>query len=475
MSETEEGIASSLRRKPSTETMGGLHRSPSNQSYVVKRAPSGLSFNSFDRTKSSKDNKLSRVLSSHNSSQVASLLKSLATHTASEQSSETLYYGVDKEEERRLRDIINRVHNRILKRDADRASILHYSACMLDGELEVEGLIRQLCGSPEYLELQNRQIDEVQIEQRIWKNKFHPWICHADDADEELGTVKWSFNEKGISWARWDSGAIEGESMGSRVYNGTFVTQTNDNWSTVAMEQPFKEGIHEWYVKKTSASANGNKARIGVAIRDIELDKDFRNSHFLNRVWYIDEDGDIWNGNNFVARGDSWFRSGSIVRCRLDTLRRTLSFAVSFNQKGDWKDSVFSQAASSHTRGPPNSSLVMNLPPGKELYPVIQDYCAGSGFEVSDICSKEFSEENKKEFEGIFDMPKKFIDELVEKVETAEERKAARSRALSTMSFDTRSVGSRSAKTNTSAGSRMTAGTHASSTRRASRSQKPRH
>lgn len=100
---------------------------------------------------------------------------------------------------------------------------------------------------------------------------------------------------------------------------------------------------------------------------------------------------------------------------------------------------------------------------------------SGSGFEVSDICSKEFSEENKKEFEEIFDMPKKFIDELVEKVETAEERKAARSRALSTMSFDTRSVGSRSAKTNTSAGSRMTAGTHASSTRRASRSQKPRH
>eukprot|EP00960_Hanusia_phi_P076802 768612-Hanusia_phi.AAC.3 len=454
--------------------MGGLLRSPSNQSFVLKRAPSGLSFNSFDRTKSSKDNKLSRVLSSHNSSQVASLLRSLATNTVSEQSSETLYYGVDKEEERRLRDIINRVHNRILKRDADRASILHYSASILDGELEVEGLIKQLCGSLEYLRLQDEQIDEVRIEQRIWRNTFHPWICHADEADEELGTVKWMFNEKGRTWSRWDSGAIEGASMGSRVYNGTLVTQTNDNWSTVAMEQPFKEGIHEWYVKKISASLNGNKARIGVAIRDIELDKDFRNSHFLNRVWYMDEDGDIWNGNIFVARGDNWFRSGSIVKCRLDTLRRTLSFNVSFNQKGDWKDSVFSQSAPSRAMMP-NIALVTNLPAGKVLYPVIQDHCAGSGFEVSDVCSKEFSDEHKKEFQEIFDMPKKFVDELVEKVEDSEERKAARSRALSTMTFDTRSVGSRSAKTNTSAGSRMTAGTHASSTRRASRSQRQRH
>jgi hypothetical protein len=42
-------------------------------------------------------------------------------------------------------------------------------------------------------------------------------------------------------------------------------------------------GVHFWRIKKILAGASGSKARVGVLVRDCEMDMDYEGAHFENR------------------------------------------------------------------------------------------------------------------------------------------------------------------------------------------------
>jgi hypothetical protein len=118
--------------------------------------------------------------------------------------------------------------------------------------------------------------------------------------------------------------------------------------------------------------------QMGVMLRDTELDQDYNRPFLLNRAWYLDDNGQAWNGATFVARGEPWYDRYCVVTCRLDMDARTLGFYVRKLPATGWKE----QLEQGEDPGP-LVCLVRNLPEGKELFPFVQDRHAGSGFELS--------------------------------------------------------------------------------------------
>jgi hypothetical protein len=117
---------------------------------------------------------------------------------------------------------------------------------------------------------------------------------------------------------------------------------------------------------------------MGVMLRDTELDQDYNRPFLLDRAWYLDDNGQAWNGATFVARGEPWYDRYCVVTCRLDMDARTLGFYVRKLPATGWKE----QLEQGEDPGP-LVCLVRNLPEGKELFPFVQDRHAGSGFELS--------------------------------------------------------------------------------------------
>jgi hypothetical protein len=63
--------------------------------------------------------------------------------------------------------------------------------------------------------------------------RFHPWNAEPDEADAEVGTVKWVYNNIKKNWQRWETGENEGGSLGAEVVNGTLFNSTKDQWTSV--------------------------------------------------------------------------------------------------------------------------------------------------------------------------------------------------------------------------------------------------
>jgi hypothetical protein len=83
------------------------------------------------------------------------------------------------------------------------------------------------------------------------------------------------------------------------------------------VEQPIEApGVHVWRIKKILAGASGTRGRVGVLVRDCELDMDYKGPHFSNRAFFLDEDGNVWNGNSFVGFGAPWTERNSVVTLR---------------------------------------------------------------------------------------------------------------------------------------------------------------
>ncbi len=56
------------------------------------------------------------------------------------------------------------------------------------------------------------------------------------------------------------------------------------------MEQPLQTpGVHVWRIKKILAGASGTRGRVGVLVRDCELDMDYKGPHFSDRAFFLDE------------------------------------------------------------------------------------------------------------------------------------------------------------------------------------------
>ena len=66
-------------------------------------------------------------------------------------------------------------------------------------------------------------------------SRFHPWNAEPDEADAEVGTVKWVYNEIKKNWQRWETGENEGGSLGAEVVNGTLFNSTKDQWTSVGL------------------------------------------------------------------------------------------------------------------------------------------------------------------------------------------------------------------------------------------------
>jgi hypothetical protein len=93
----------------------------------------------------------------------------------------------------------------------------------------------------------------------------------------------------------------------------------------VVVEQPIEApGVHVWRIKKILAGASGTRGRVGVLVRDCELDMDYNGPHFSNRAFFLDEDGNVWNGNSFVGFGAPWTERNSVVTLRYANVNRSL-------------------------------------------------------------------------------------------------------------------------------------------------------
>jgi hypothetical protein len=99
------------------------------------------------------------------------------------------------------------------------------------------------------------------------------------------------------------------------------------------VEQPIEApGVHVWRIKKILAGASGTRGRVGVLVRDCELDMDYKGPHFSNRAFFLDEDGNVWNGNSFVGFGAPWTQRNSVVTLRYASMR-SIDFVASITFK----------------------------------------------------------------------------------------------------------------------------------------------
>jgi len=180
-------------------------------------------------------------------SEIASQLRSMTRKTLSDgESGSVLSDGSHAGAERkRVRETVIDVYDKVLGRKPDPAGLSHYCACMLDGDMKTRGLIQQLCRSIEYVTLQEKEVaqvadlptlapcdhsassplpqprscatpvlltiptqPQVPVTKREWANKFHPWNAEPDEADEEVGTVRWVYNDVKANSRRWETGVL---------------------------------------------------------------------------------------------------------------------------------------------------------------------------------------------------------------------------------------------------------------------------
>ena len=151
------------------------------------------------------------------------------------------------------RDVIH-VFNSVLNRDPSEAEFLHFRGCILDGELNRDALVIQLIKSFEGCQITKSK--ELISEYRYWKNPFYPWICIEDEANEELGTVRWERNEVTASKESWCTKDVPPGNSGAQVVDGKLFVTNQDVWISCAVSHGLTAGIHSWSVTKVSGLAN---------------------------------------------------------------------------------------------------------------------------------------------------------------------------------------------------------------------------
>ena len=372
-------------------------------------------------------------------SDIASQILASTRKTLSQDGSESFIgsdRSYDKEDRKRVRSQVMAMYEKVLCRKADAAGLSHYSACMLDGELNMRQLIQQLCRSSEFVAMQEAEIAKIPLSKKEWVNRFHPWNAEPDEADEEVGTVRWVYNEEKADSMRWETGENEGGSLGAEVVKGTLFNSTKDHWTSVVVEHPVQSpGVHVWRIKKILAGKSGTRARVGVVVRDCEMDMDYKGQHFTNRAFFMDEDGNVWNGHAFIAFGTLWSERNSVVTLCLDTAKRVLTFRVNKVDSSHWEKLL----ASGRADEGPVIARIENLP-DVPLYAFAQDLYAGSGFELSKFVSSEPDEEGQALLKKITGREEALVDEVCGKEVDLEAKRKARLASMAGTSVGTGSV-----------------------------------
>jgi len=104
------------------------------------------------------------------------------------------------------------------------------------------------------------------------------------------------------------------------------------------------------------------------------MDMDYEGAHFENRAFFMDERGNVWNGNRFIAFGAEWCERNSVVTVRLDTRKRLLTFHVTKIQSSHWDQLLATGKAVEGVC----VARIENMP-DTPLYAFAQDLYAGSG------------------------------------------------------------------------------------------------
>ena len=153
----------------------------------------------------------------------------------------------EKSAEKLEHDIID-IFNTLLFRDPSESELFHHMASVLHKDADTSSIALFIAKSPE----RSNFHDEVGVNLQSWINALYPWICVEDEADEELGTVRWVRNEKLAKEPFWSTQDVEPGYPGGDVLNGRLFTSTLDSWISVATAEELGVGLHIWQVTKLS-------------------------------------------------------------------------------------------------------------------------------------------------------------------------------------------------------------------------------
>ncbi|KAJ1492994.1 hypothetical protein T484DRAFT_2836184 [Baffinella frigidus] len=256
--------------------------------------------------------------------------------------------GLSKRDKEAAQETVRDAFKKIMggEREPDLALTNHYAASLLHEEMLLRDVCLQMVASAEFQERLRADLAAVKLEEQVWDNRLYPWECIEDEADDTLGTVRWERNPARENDRRWETGEILGQSLGGEVIDGHMLHLTKDSWVTAAMDKkiPPNSGVHFWSFKKILAGQGGNKAKVGVIVKNTELDQDYNRPFMTNRAFFLDDNGQAWNGPTFVGRGESWYDQGLVVTCRLDTEAREISFYVTKIAATNWQELLQSRA-----------------------------------------------------------------------------------------------------------------------------------
>uniref|UniRef100_A0A6U5C3B3 DUF4214 domain-containing protein n=1 Tax=Hemiselmis andersenii TaxID=464988 RepID=A0A6U5C3B3_HEMAN len=288
---------------------------------------------------------------------------------------------------------VSLVYKSLLGRVVDTSGMKHYVKCMTEDHLDRDDLIILLCKSAEFKE---RMLEKHRLlpnrYRRAWENPVYPWKGLEDETDFEAGTISWVENLEQEKERLWQSGMVKGNNQGIEVFEGRLVYSTMDNWTTVCVKQGFSRGVHWWAVTKLVRSPSGDTGRLGVMVRNCELDADLnKGSYFKDRAFYIDENGSLWNGDCFISNGLAFWSAGAVVTMRLDCFTGEITFWVSTGNSGGGQGESREVPSEEELGTRCGSIRIPQKDKGDqvELFAFVQDMYGGSGWSVSHFETEE--------------------------------------------------------------------------------------
>mmetsp|Transcript_27217 Transcript_27217/g.68579 ORF Transcript_27217/g.68579 Transcript_27217/m.68579 type:complete len:669 (-) Transcript_27217:11-2017(-) len=307
----------------------------------------------------------------------------------------------ESQEIKQAKKTVSLVYKALLGRVVDSSGMKHYTKCMTEDKLDRDGLIILLCKSAEFRERMLEKHRALPTRYRkAWDNPVYPWKATEDETDADAGTIQWVENPQHEKERLWQSGMVKGNNQGMEVFEGRLVYSTMDNWTSVCARHGFKRGVHWWAVTKLVRSPSGDTGRIGVMVRNCELDADLnKGEYFKDRAFYIDENGSLWNGDCFISNGSALWSTGAVVTMRLDCFAGEITFWVSTSipgRRGGERREVPSEEELG-TRCGCIKIPIKDKEGHVELFPFVQDMFGGSGWSVSHFETEEPEELADKE------------------------------------------------------------------------------
>jgi hypothetical protein len=138
----------------------------------------------------------------------------------------------------------------LLNRKPSKAEADHYFDLLNQGELDKSSLEAQISSTLEYRQHVEAQNSRIPKRFQYWMNRFHPWICEEDQANESVGTVRWVCNLNRSDDDRWLSKEVLPGYVGAEVLDGKLFFCNQDSWISVSVLNGLNDGHHVWHIKR---------------------------------------------------------------------------------------------------------------------------------------------------------------------------------------------------------------------------------